>query len=109
MGGVIAGLIARWGEPVRLYNAETSTEIRAILQPLRHRGWDQMRADWTALGGQAPGRYLLLSTDSPAGYDMAGRAGTRYWLRRWEACRIGGEVLYYWALLTKEDDDGTDL
>ena len=109
MGSVIAGLIARYGCPVRLYNSETSEEVVGMLQPLRHRGHGEARHGWSALGGQPSGSHLLYCSVSPEGYDMVECGGMHYWLRRWEAFSVGGQVLYYWAMLTKEGADGTDL
>ncbi len=109
MSGVIAEIIARFGEKIRLYNARDSIEIVGILQPLRQRGREQIQDQWFDLGGMTPGRFLLLCVQSPEGYDMVERDGTHYWLRRWEAYRAGGRVLYHWAVLTKENDNGSDL
>ena len=106
MGGVIAGLIARCGCPVRLYNAADSMEVTGLLQPVRH--GDPLR-DWSALGRLEAGSHVLYTVQCPGDFDMVECGGARYWLRRWEAYRIGGEVLYYWAMLTKEDAVGTDL
>lgn len=102
MGAVIAGLIARYGSAVMLRSGETALEAVALLQPLHHRGWSSTLRDWTPLGSQAPGQFLLLTSQCPAGYDLVDRGGERFWLRRWEPYEIDGTVLYYWAVLTKE-------
>ena len=91
---------------MRLYNEADSVECIGLLQPLR-RG--EMRTDWSDMGRLEPGTHVLYTTVCPAGYDMVDCGGVRYWLRRWEAYSVGGQVLYYWAMLTKEDADGTDL
>lgn len=110
MGGVIAGLIAHCGCPLRLYGAGDSREIRGLLQPLRHRGSPQWQDRWSRMGELSAGTHLLLCTDCPAGFDMLERDGEHYWLRRWDAFRLGGQVLYYWALLTREGtEDAGDL
>ena len=102
MDGVIADLIARYGDQVTLSGADCECRITALLQPIRHRSEDQKNRRWQTLGSQPPGQYLLLCTQCPEGYDMAEQDGVRYWLRRWEPYAVGGETLYYWAVLTKE-------
>lgn len=103
MGGVIAGLIARYGSPVTLGGASGRQTVTALLQPLRRRGEDSNRWTWTTLGGQPQGQYLLLCVESPEGYDTAEQDGVRYWLRRWERFVVDGRTLYHWAVLTKEE------
>lgn len=103
MDGVIAGLIARYGSPVTLRGETASLEVRALLQPMRRSRYGDVWNSWTERGGQQAGQYLLLSSQCPAGYDLAERNSECYWIRRWEPYEIDGTVLYYWAVLTREE------
>lgn len=103
MGGVIAGLIARYGSPVTLTGAAGTQTVTAMLQPLRYRGRQNSFRDWSDPGSREPGRYLLLCSSAPEGYDMVACGGRRYWLRHWDAFEAEGQPLYYWAVLTREE------
>lgn len=103
MDGVIAGLIARYGSRVTLCSETAEMEIRALVQLMRKSRRSDTYGSWTERGGQPAGQYLMLSSQCPAGYDLAERNSERYWIRRWEPYEIDGTVLYYWAVLTREE------
>lgn len=113
MKNQIRALIRRFGDDVTVVKTNGSTVVRAFLQPIMSRSWQNMQRLIPA-GGQVPvGQFLYIGTPETTVDDAVElRAnGRAYYVRRVDTVTFQNEVLFYWALLVEggRDDPWTSL
>lgn len=108
MKELLDAILTGYGSTVTiLYEDDTQVTVRAFLQPVSAKGWQNMQAAVKNLGEIAPGQFVYIG---PAEKPLSDRdrllcAGQRYQVRRAEVLQLADESLYVWGLAVKDGGD----
>lgn len=103
MRALVEMLLQQYGSNVTVVNEDGSTTVRAFLQPVTSKSWQNMER-MIPNGGQIPrGQYLLIC---PCDADIREAdhlrfLGKKYLLRRVDVIACADEELFQWGLLVE--------
>lgn len=103
----IEALLQRYGSSVTVQYSSHSFVMRAFLQPVTSKSWQNMER-MIPSGGQVPrGQYLLIAPPDIGLFDAEYLSlhGKKYLLRRADVITYGDEVLFQWGLLVEGGRD----
>lgn len=107
MKRLIAPLLRQYGETITVVRKNDSETVRAFLQPVMSRSWQNMQRLIPA-GGQVPiGQFLYIgppevSVDDALELKLHGRS---YLVRRVDSVYFREKLLFHWALLVEGGRD----
>lgn len=102
-------LLRGYGSQVMVCKQGQSAPVRAFLQPITSRSWQNMEHMFKG-GGEIPrGKYLYIGPAEVEieGCDYLQLEDKRYRVRRCDIIRIGDTPLYRWALCVEGGYDAT--
>ena len=103
----IAQLLRTWGSVVTVHFIDSAQEVRALIQPVTSRSWQNMER-MIPVGGQIPrGQFLYIG---PPEVDVTQAThlsllGKNYIVRRVDSIIFRDQVLYLWGLLVEGGRD----
>ena len=85
----------------------TQVSVKAFLQPVSGKSWQNMQTAVRNLGEIAPGQFVYIGPAQTAisESDRILLGGERYQMRRAEMLRLADETLYVWGLAVKDGGD----
>ncbi len=104
---MIASLLRQYGDEVQIVREGKTESVRAFLQPVMSRSWQNMQR-LIPEGGQVPiGQFLYVGPPDVSVEDaveilLRGRA---YLVRRVDTVSFQDKVLFHWALLVEGGRD----
>lgn len=107
MKEALARLIRYYGSTVTVTTDAGQSQVRAFIQPVTGKSWQNMQKVVQGLGEIELGQFLYLGPVTP---DLAEATEVccgqeRFRIRRTELICLKDEALYCWGLLTKEGGD----
>ncbi len=90
-----------------LHEDGTQESVRAFLQPVSSKSWQNMQMAVKNLGEIAPGQFVYIGPARPplSDCDRLLCGSQRYQMRRAEILRLADEELYVWGLAVKDGGD----
>ena len=104
MKEALSRVIRYYGSTVTVQTPDGEKEVRAFVQPVTGKSWQNMKKVVQGLGELELGQFLYLGPASPNLADAAGVVCRQehYKIRRTELICLKDEALFCWGLLTKE-------
>lgn len=103
----IEKILSEFGDSVTVRQNGTSTTVRAFLQPVTSKSWQNMEHVFAGLGRVERGQYLYLGPADVllAQGDCLLLRDTAYVVRKAEPITAADTVLYCWALCVRKGGD----
>ncbi len=100
MIGRVLGILQQYGEDIRLCRKTEEQTVRAFLQPVTSKSWQNMDHVYQGLGQVPRGQYLYIGPPEATleQGDQLCQAGREYIVRRADTIMLGGAPLYIWGL-----------
>ena len=100
----IAAILQDFGDRVELLRDGAPVTVRAFLQPVTSKSWQNMEHVFNRMGRIERGQYLYLGPIEQPIYagDQLRCHGVRYIVRKAECIRAADEELYQWALCVRK-------
>ena len=108
MRELLDAILTGYGSTMSVLREDGSQEsVRAFLQPVSSKSWQNMRAAVRSLGEIAPGQFVYIGPAQTAisESDRIVLNGERYQMRRAEVLQLADETLYVWGLAVKDGGD----
>ena len=104
MGALVERLLARLGGELILRQAGRETRLRGLIQHSRSKSLQNMRQDFSPIGGVPGGQYVYIGPAQPAvaAGDELVFGGKVYILRRAERIWFRNTPLYTWGLCVEK-------
>lgn len=103
MRRMIESILLGYGSAVTLTRADgRQAEVRAFVQPVTEKSWQNMRKTMHTLGEEPVGRFIYIgpAEQALAETDRVRCGGREFCVRRAETLELAGQALYVWGLLT---------
>ena len=108
MKRMIDSILAGYGSLVTITRADgKNTDVRAFVQPVTEKSWQNLQKTMYALGEGPVGRFVYIGpVEAPIGEtDTVTCGGREFLVRRAETLELAGQPLYIWGLLTPSGGD----
>ena len=107
MKAAVEAVLRDYGQTVTVTHAGQSTQVRAFLQPVTSKSWQNMEHVFSGLGRVERGQYLYLG---PAAQpleqgDLLQSGGTWYVVRKAEQIAVADVGLYRWGMCVRKGGD----
>lgn len=105
---MIDSILQGYGSPVTIRRADRkTTDVRAFVQPVTEKSWQNLQKTMHALGEGPVGRFIYIGpAEAPIGEtDTLTCGGREFLVRRAETLELAGQALYIWGLLTPSGGD----
>lgn len=108
MKELLDAILAGYGSAMTILHEDgTQIPVRAFLQPVTGKSWQNMQTAVRSLGQIAPGQFVYIGPAQTAvsENDRLLLGAERYQMRRAEMLRLADETLYVWGLAVKDGGD----
>ncbi len=107
MKQAVEAILRSFGDTLDIVHGETSTTVRAFLQPVTSKSWQNMEHMFSDLGRIERGQYLYLGPADKAVEqgDLLRCQDRDYLVRKAERISVADLGLYQWALCVRKGGD----